>query len=276
MLDFLFHLSDVTLFIVVSVVSIGVSVGCIFLIGHFFPAELRDKHNAVIGNISSLIGIIYGVLAGLTALYLINNINFASDAAQREANAAANIYRDTKWLEEPMRSHMKSDIKNYLVTIINVEWPLMQKGLEIRDQGEVIIDHLSLDLSAYKTNVNSQLLIIQDILQEIKVLYNARETRISMSRSELNNEIWLVIIIGTVLTIGVNYLFGVNLYVHIITVAATALMASAMLFLLIALDKPLQGDFIVEPNAFYDVLTLIERSDITENPILKNKIGTFD
>lgn len=49
-----------------------------------------------------------------------------------------------------------------------------------------------------------------------------------------------------------------NLYMHIVTVAAAALMTSSMLFLLITLDRPFQGEFIIEPASLRTLLELIK------------------
>jgi hypothetical protein len=101
---------DSDVFFVLSISLIVISILAIYAIKKLVPIEILYRDNPVIGNISALIGIIYGVLAGLTALYLINNINLTSDAVQREANALANIYRDTEWLEPAMKFVMMCSV----------------------------------------------------------------------------------------------------------------------------------------------------------------------
>ena len=106
------------------------------------------------------------------------------DAVQREANATANIYRDSKWLQEPSRVQIQAEIKNYITEVINVEWPLMQKGKQIDDAtGNIIIDRLTDDLVKYNGASNSELLLVHDMLDEIRDLYNARQQRINLSYS---------------------------------------------------------------------------------------------
>ena len=73
MFDFLYHLSNMNVFLLLSGLSIVVSIGTVWLVRRFIPFKLQYDDNPVVGNISALIGIIYGVLAGLMALYLINN-----------------------------------------------------------------------------------------------------------------------------------------------------------------------------------------------------------
>lgn len=260
MIEFLYQLNNIYLFILLSCFAIGLSIIGIIIVRCFISHELRSKNNTVIGNISSLIGLIYGVLAGLTALYLINNISYTSDAVQHEANAAANIYRDSRWLHDPQKSEIENDIKAYLEMVVNIEWPAMRLGKNVTNDGLIYIEKISNSLVNYPLNVATDSLLLHDMLDELKSLYNARENRINMSFSSLNPSLWVVIIIGTILTIGINFLYGMNFYLQLIAVSAAALMTSSMVFLLMTLDKPFQGEFIIEPDALRSVLTTIEQS----------------
>jgi hypothetical protein len=271
LIDYLATYTDKELFVILTVCFIGVSIITVLLMQVFIHQDTRHSHNEVIGNVSSLIGLIYGVLAGLTALYLINNLSYTGDAVQREANAVANLYRDSSWLKEPARATIKNEIANYLSTVIKLEWPQMKNGDQVSENADINIENISRDLRAYNSFSNSELLILHDMLDEIKALYNARETRIQMSYESLNVDLWAVILIGTVLMVSINFLFGMNIYFHIATVTATAMMAAAMIFLLITLDKPFQGDFVIEPTAYQQLLNTVQAGDMPKVTPAKSK-----
>jgi hypothetical protein len=259
MVDYLYSLPVIDLFILLNCFFIPVSILAIFLVKRFIPINLRYKDNAVIANTCSLISLIYGVLAGLTALYLINNITYTADAVQREANSVADIYRDSKWLKDPVRSDLQTEVRNYLVRVIQTEWPLMQTGKDVDHVGDYIIDQISTHLSSYTIANNSETLIIRSMLDDLKSLYDSRQQRIQMSYVALSTELWVVILVGTILALCINYLFGMNFYLHIITVVAAALMTSSMIFLLITLDRPFQGEFVIGPNSFQVILDSIAK-----------------
>lgn len=263
MFEYLYALPDTYLFVLISVFSLIISVSIILVIKVFVKLTVHYDDNPVLGNISQLIGIIYGVLAGLMALYLINNITATGDAIQHEANAIANIYRDSKWLTEPTRSTIQSELKTYINKVVQVEWPLMQEGKDLQNDGEFIIENITDQLVNYKAAKNADSLLVHDTVDEIKTLYDAREQRIQKSFTSLNGEIWVVILIGTILTIGINYLFKMNFYLHLVSVSAATLMASSMMFLLVALDRPFQGEFGIEPKPFISVLQFMEKAGQT-------------
>lgn len=254
MLDYLNGFSDMGLFALLSLISITVSIIAIFIVKQFIPLHVRYKDDPVLGNVSSLISIIYGLLVGLTSLYLINNISATEDSVQSEANSVANIYRESHWLKQPYQDYIKLQLVGYLHKVIEVDWPLMRSGKDVTSDGDRFIDHISDELRQYNLANNSDVVIAQDMLESIKTLYNARQHRIHLSYTSLNPDLWGVIVLGTILTICINYLFGMNFYLHIFTMTAAALILSSMIFLLITLDRPFQGEFVVEPTAFKKLL----------------------
>jgi len=167
-----------------------------------------------------------------------------------------------------MREAIRQEAASYLTAVINDEWPVMKAGGRVGYADNKMIIQMANLLINYSQNIsNSEMLVVRDALEEVKDLYNARETRLHMSRYTLNMEIWLVIIIGTFITLGINYLFGMNFYLHIIAVSVVSIMAASIIYLLISLDRPFQGDFGIEPNAFKAVLTLIQTDAYSQDKL---------
>ena len=257
-MDFLFRLTDVKLFSLLIAIGITFSITGVVLVKYLVPHEIRLKDNAVIGNVASLIGLVYGVLVGITSLYLINNLSSTSDAVQREANAVANIYRVVPWLQEPMRGELSVLVTDYLNQAIFVEWPKMKNGDELGETGNLIVDQIDKKLRSYPLVTQTDILVVRDLMDEEKALYDARQARIELSGSELSAELWVVILIGTFLAISVNFLFGMNIWLHLLSASAVGLMVSAMIFLLLTLDRPFQGEFVIDPDALNAVLTTVK------------------
>jgi hypothetical protein len=267
-MDFLFRMSDVKLFSLLICIGLSFSIIGVLVAKICIPHEVRMKDNAVIGNVASLIGLVYGVLVGITSLYLINNLSSTSDAVQREANSVANIYRVVPWLKEPMRGEIGGLVEAYLKQAIFVEWPKMKEGEDLGDRGDRIVDKIGTQLRSYPIVTPTDSLVMRDLMEEEKALYDSRQERIELSGSELSNELWMVILIGTVLAISINFLFGMNLWLHLVSVCAVGLMVSSMIFLLLTLDRPFQGEFVIEPDALQAVLTTV-KTNAYEIPAVK-------
>lgn len=260
MFNFLYHWSDFTVFVFLSSVSLAISLFFIIVLKKLVLHKLRYRDNNVIGSVSALIGVIYGILVGLMALYLLNNNDTATEAAQKEGSIITNLYRDSRGLKNPVRKIVQNNIKNYIHYVTEVEWPLMEQNKIVDDHADFIVEKISDTLHAYPVQNNSDSLLISDMLSNISNLYNAREQRIALSQTSLGPEVWEVILIGTILIVGINYLYRVNLYLHLIAVCAFSLIASCMLFLLVTLDRPFQGEFLIQPDALSASLSYIESS----------------
>lgn len=261
MLEFLYHLSDLAIFFLLIIMTIAISLFSIILSKRLILTRLRYRDNATIASISSLIGIIYGVLVGFIALYLIDNNDHASDAVLREASAVANVYRESQWLKPPIPAEIHTQMEAYVATVINKEWPLMRDGSDAEEEGDFIIQRVSSLLRNYPIVTETDKIIVQDLLGELKALYNSRHERISLSRAQLSPELWEVVLVGTILIIGINYAFRVNFFLHLFGISAFAIMAASMLFLLVTLDRPFRGEFAIQPDAFWAVQRFMKTGD---------------
>ncbi len=255
MIDYLYQTSDLNLFLIVSGFFIVVSIVALLFVRLILPLHLRYQENAVIGCTCALVSVIYGVIAGFATLYLINNNNYASDSVQHETSSIASLYMDTQGLKEPLKTQVQTDIKHYLSQVINVEWPQMSNGKEVSKDGALILANIF--MTHYNISNSSESAAISDMYSVSRNLYDARQQRIQLSYASLSNEVWVVILVGTGLLLGVSYLFGVNFYLHVFIMITAALMTSSIIFLLISLDKPFQGEFIVGPQMFQAVEKVI-------------------
>ena len=150
MYHFLMQLHDLYLFLFLSILFTLVSLALTCIIRRVIPAHIRARDNAVMIGTSGLIGIIYGVLVGISALYLINNNSYTADAVQREANAVADVYRDSQWLAAPIKASLDAKLATYLDSVINKEWPLMQQGKHIDNENDHLIGSMVSEVIAHE------------------------------------------------------------------------------------------------------------------------------
>jgi cation transporter-like permease len=74
-----------------------------------------------------------------------------------------------------------------------------------------------------------------------------------------------VLLVGGVITVGFTYLFGLrSTTVHVLMVAALALVIGLVLFTVAALDYPFRGDVRIDPDAFEQALGSFESSKLSD------------
>src|SRR5690349_16209033 len=133
MIEFLYQQSNLNIFIIVALLTIAMAYLTMFVIKRFLTLRETYEDNTVVSNISSITGIVYGVLAGLSALYLLDNISYTKQVVQREANAAANIYMDSRSLSSAAGKNIQLVLRDYLQIVIDDEWKLMREGKVIQN-----------------------------------------------------------------------------------------------------------------------------------------------
>lgn len=254
MFEILYKLSDATIFILMSLSTIAFSLLFIVMNRIFKFYNLKYSDNTTTASIASLLGIVYGVLAGFLCLYLLNNQDQASNAAVDEGSAAFNIYHESKSLKQDYQESIQKSLKSYILNTINYEWPMMALGKWPDKNNDIFIGKMADQLIDYPIVNYSDAIVIYNIKQQINTLYKARQYRMSLINSQLSPGIWYVIILSTGLIIIINYAFRVNFKLHIFSLTAFSLMAASVLFLLVTLDRPFTGEFVIEPNVLRAVL----------------------
>ena len=77
--------------------------------------------------------------------------------------------------------------------------------------------------------------------------------------------LWIVLILGGVITVCFAYLFGLeNTLVHVLMVAALALIISISLFTVSALDYPFTGDIRIHPAPYEQDLERFHKSELSD------------
>lgn len=222
---------------------------CLILIKKYLSIKFLHSENDSIGFVSATISVVYAVLAGFIILYVMNNFEKASDIASKEAAVIAKIFRNADRLPEPIKTKIQTAMTDYANTVIQVEWPNMSND-KLSNDGEIILDHLHKEITSFKSTNNQETIALQTIFLNLDELYNERSQRFDIGKAALSGDLWILLIISTLLTLFINSVIALDFYFHIGLQTAVTLMVSAILFLIIALDRPFLGYFSIQPDAF--------------------------
>ena len=259
MVDILYRMPSFLLFIITSFSCMLIAIILTKCVHKYIPLKFRYEENQAIVCVSALIGIIYAVLVGFVVLYELNNFNKASEAESAEAKAAFDIFRLAHVLPEPMSQNIRKFTVNYIENAIQNEWPLMAQGSVVNDTGITAIENISKELRSF--NIDNLSITILQTLNSLSInsnkLFDAHQERVSKIHTALSANIWFVLILGTLLTIGINCILGMEPRLHLVCIIFISLIVAAVLYLIITLDRPYRGDFSIQPNTFIYTLEYI-------------------
>jgi hypothetical protein len=103
------------------------------------------------------------------------------------------------------------------------------------------------------------------MLEQLHSLGDARRERLLVAEQGLPPILWVVLILGGVITVCFTYLFGLeNTLVHVLMVAALAMIISLSLFTVAALDYPFNGDIRIHPTPYENDLERFHKSELSD------------
>jgi hypothetical protein len=254
--------------LIVAVATV-VAVGGLVLVQSLVSTERRKQHNDVAGFIYAVLGVSYAVLLGLMLIAVWEQWNAAQDVASDEANELAGIFWFAHALPQPEGRHIQELARSYAQVVVEEEWPLMEQG-KASPKAWATLDELrgtilGLDPPTGAQQMGYDQMRYNEMLEQLHGLGDARRERLLAASEGLSTILWVVLIGGGVITIAFTYLFGLqNTVVHILMVAALAMILSASLFTVAALDYPFKGDVRIHPAAFEQVLERFHESKLSD------------
>ncbi len=204
----------------------------------FFPLETRRAHNEYTGYVVAIIGINYAVLLAFVAVAVWGAYDNATAVASKEAELAGNMYRDAPGLGPGVEQELRSNLRSYVRTVIEDEWPAMSRGEE-PVAGWRPLERIQRMLSEYEPSDSGRTVYMREILDELNTLYDIRRQRLNASENGLEPVVWIIVLLGMVLTIGFTFLFGMpSLHMHMVMASGVTVATMLVLVLIVVLDWP--------------------------------------
>jgi hypothetical protein len=250
--------------LLIVAVAMLIAVGGLLLVQRLVPTERRRQHNDVAGFIYAVLGVAYAVLLGLMLIAVWEEWNAAEATVTSEANELAGIFWFAHALPQPEGRHIQELARTYAQVVIEEEWPSMEQGWS-SPKAWATLDELRSTILGLNPTTDAQQVRYDQMLEQLHGLGDARRERLLVAGGGLPTILWVVLILGGVITVGFTYLFGLeSALVHLLMVAALAFTISLSLFTVAALDQPFQGDVRIHPDAFEQALERFRESKLSD------------
>jgi len=245
-------------------VSMALAVGGLILVQRFVPIALRRQHNDVAGFIYAVLGVVYAVLLGLMVVAVWEEWNAAAKTADEEANSLAEIFWLAARMPESEGHHIQELARSYARVVVDEEWPLMQQEKSSPKAWDVL-DEIRANLQNFDPSTPAQRVLYEQGFERMNDLADARRDRLLEAEHGLPAILWVVLMVGGIVVVGFTYLFGLDsTVIHLLMVAALALIISLVLFTVAALNFPFKGDITIGPEAMEQVLGRFETSKLSD------------
>jgi hypothetical protein len=223
-----------------------------YLVNKFSSLTVREAHNDRAGFILAVIGVIYAVLLAFVAIGVWERFQGADERSYEEAGAIAAVYRGSDSF--PTGGHLRAMLRQYVHSIIEVEWPLMRKGENggFSVRLPEIVEKYVRGLPVRSTGESD---IHTEMISAMETALMDRQTRLTVDFTGISGIMWFVLIVGAYITVAFTYLFGFErTSMQQLMIGGLSLIIGLVLFLVLALDYPYRGGIAVQPDAFRALL----------------------
>jgi Protein of unknown function (DUF4239) len=258
MFDFLYEIPTVWLAIYCVVSAILVMWFGIIFVGPLLRVLIGRESgiNDLVFYTTSGFSLFYGLLLGLLAVAAYQNLEQVRQNVFGEASSLASLYRDASLYPEPVGSEFRELLRDYTLYVIYKDWPAHRKG-RIYNGGTnrlMMIEYTILKL--HPRNPSHEILQSQT-LQSFGDFVEARQRRLDGVTTQIPRVLWSVVFVGALVNIVLIWMLSMRFFTHMILGGIVAFFLGIVIFLIIAMDRPMRGEVSVQPGAYqlvYDVL----------------------
>ena len=152
-------------------------IGGIILTRRWVPSLHHSElsHNDIAGFYLGAIAVFYGVTPGLLMIAVWQNFSETAQKVDYEAGCVAAFYRNLSY-PEPSRSQLQNDLRRYTRNVIDVAWPLQQKGI-VPAINKTALDDLGSHLAAFEPASEGQKILHSESIRKFNELVERRRSR---------------------------------------------------------------------------------------------------
>lgn len=242
------------------VVPTVLAMSAVLLIRRAAPLELLAENNEVAGFKFAVVGVLYAVLLAFAVIVVWERFSETEGQVATEAGASATLYRLADGLAAPAGPNIRASITTYLESVIDGEWPAMERGDE--NSGTTLtLDQLYAAVLTAEPSDYRQAVVLDAMLTQLNILTEARRARLVATVGIVPGVLWIVLFGGAVLTIGFTFFFGTpNLRAQALMTGILAMLICSGLLVIVAIEFPFTGEVHLSPESIVRVLDDFKRS----------------
>jgi hypothetical protein len=251
--------------IVLLVFSIVVSYSGLKLVHKFYQYEHLKETHELSGYIFNAYGLLYAVVIAFVVYINWGEYNEAQRQVYVETNQMSNIFHNAQGFDDSLKINLMKAVTNYAESVMTDDFAAMKKlnrSAKTREAYDKLWDvMLKADTGRIKNPK-----VYEMCLDELNQLSEARRLRYLYMENTIPTVIWVIMIVGCLITMCFAYLFGMkNKNPYIFFVIAFTYINILMLYLILVLDYPFTGyntisnePYLIMINHFKDVMGMLK------------------
>jgi len=257
MTPFIASLSEISLLLLLLVVSVALSLICFFLIQKYCTwLTLRD--GGIFGTIfANTMPTLVGFIFAFVTVAAWQNHNAVSDTVSKEAHTLFDLYQILEAYPSETKKIGQAEIINYTKAVINQEWPTLgNQAFDIETFKQ--LDQINSLFLSHKPTTLDGFAVHNEGLRLFSTYRDLRRNRIENANSYIEKPMWGALVLSALFLILFSAFFKTrNIRIHAVMMALVGGSLGVMFFLLVLLDNPFWGPSAIQSTPFKKTLESI-------------------
>jgi nitrate reductase gamma subunit len=206
------------------------------------------SHNDIVGFYLAAITVFYGITLGLVAVGTWETYSDVQNKVGHEAVALGALYRDIGAYPDPVRAALQNDLRVYTKQVIDVGWPMQQRGIVPNNASGALADFQK-DFMSFEPTTERQKILSAEAYRAFNDLTESRRARLNSVTAEMPGPLWIVVIAGAMLSIATTWFFHTASFsMHFWMTILFSALIGLLIYLVASLDNPYRGHVSVSPE----------------------------
>jgi nitrate reductase gamma subunit len=206
------------------------------------------SHNDIVGFYLAAITVFYGITLGLVAVGTWETYADVQNRVDHEAVALGALYRDIGAYPDPVRAALQNDLRIYTRQVIDVGWPMQQRGIVPNNASGALAD-FQRDFMSWEPSTERQKILSAEAYRAFNDLTERRRARLNSVTAEMPGPLWIVVIAGAMLSIATTWFFHTASFsMHFWMTILFSALIGLLIYLVASLDNPYRGHVSVSPE----------------------------
>jgi ABC-type multidrug transport system fused ATPase/permease subunit len=258
MLDFLLDLRLWQLTIVVLGIAFAVGLGFSVGIRKIFRINPTAAQADLAIDLMQVTSTYIGILLAFAGVLAWQDFRDAGTAVENEAGVASQLYRDLS-VYGPQMAPARAALRTYVNSVIVDGWPLLREGKR-SPEAETKLLALFEDVTAVTPTNEREVAIYNEAFSRLNDLVSMRRQRLATSRAQIPPVLWIVALIGSILTLAYASAFVTSRYAALM-IGGTSLTIGLLFLFLLSVDFPFRNRNGVTPQPFIELTGVFDKVD---------------
>ena len=236
----------------VLVVLIGV-----YLVRRRIHYPVLEANNEFAGFMYSMIGLVYGIYLAFTIIAVWEQFSSAEEVAVSEATHLSTLWRDAQTMRPEDRTAIQQQLLLYAESVVSDEWPSMARDHAASQKTSGIYEDLWRRYYAVQLDPSNgvQMAFYQETIGRLNEMGMLRRRRLLAADSELPPLMWILLLVGAVVTILFTFLFGTrHAWTQYLVIGVVTGLVAFSILLVDAMQYPFSGDVRITSDPYVSVV----------------------